>query len=70
MQLQVEHGRIQSVRIFGDFFATGDIHDVEQQMQGIPYTQDDLARILKQIDVRLYFGQITESELATHIFSI
>ncbi|MBC2104971.1 lipoate--protein ligase [Listeria booriae] len=70
MQLQVEHGRIQSARIFGDFFATGDIQDVEKRLQGMPYTQNDLAAFVTQLDVPLYFGQITKSELATHIFSI
>ncbi|MBC1500606.1 lipoate--protein ligase [Listeria weihenstephanensis] len=68
VRLQVEKGRIVSAKIFGDFFATGDIAEVEKQLLGMPYTQEKIAEFLCTIDIAKYFGKITKAELESVFF--
>ncbi|WP_137657357.1 lipoate--protein ligase [Listeria newyorkensis] len=68
IRFQVEKGRITIAQIFGDFFATGDIQEVENKLLGVAYTRDTLDDFLEGINVPLYFGEVTKEELQTIIF--
>lgn len=61
--LNVEKGRIQTVKICGDFFGDGDIGDIEQGLQGILYEKESIAAVLAGYPVRQYFGNIGDEEL-------
>ncbi|MBA3924750.1 lipoate--protein ligase [Listeria rustica] len=65
---QVEKGRITTAQIFGDFFATGDIKEVENKLLGVAYTREALDAFLEGVDVPRYFGKVTKEELRTIIF--
>ncbi|MDF2557012.1 MAG: lipoate--protein ligase [Bacillales bacterium] len=63
-RLTVENGRIESCKIFGDFFGIGDAAEVEDALVGIRYTFEDIVEALKDIDAKHYFGNISNGELA------
>ena len=62
-KLDVEHGRIKAIRIFGDFFGLGDIADVEKRLTGIAYRRNAIEKAFSEIDVKHYFGNIEAKEL-------
>ncbi|MDF2535225.1 MAG: lipoate--protein ligase [Bacillales bacterium] len=63
-RLTVENGRIESCKIYGDFFGIGDAAEVEDSLVGVKYTFEALSEALKEINVKHYFGNISHGELA------
>jgi lipoate-protein ligase A len=63
-RLDVEEGRMTSVKIFGDFFGIGDVADVEELLTGVLYEEDAIKRALDAVDLDRYFGSLTAAELA------
>ena len=57
-RMDVEKGIIQGIRIFGDFTGKRDVIEVEEQLVGIRYDPVALARVVADIDLRLYFGEL------------
>lgn len=51
----VEDGRINDLKIYGDFFGTGDVADVQNALIGQPYDQDAMQRALAKLDLKRYF---------------
>lgn len=61
--LQVEGGRIESIRFYGDFFGNGDLGELETAMKGIRL-DEHLMKKLKSLGVGRYINGITEQELS------
>ena len=68
IRLEVNHGIIEEVHIFGDFFGVGDMADVEQQLVGTNYDRTAIAEALTDIDIPTYFGGITTEEFLHLIY--
>lgn len=51
----VEDGRINDLKIYGDFFGTGDVADVQNALIGQPYEQDAMQQALAKLDLKRYF---------------
>jgi len=62
VKLNVDQGVIKAIKIFGDFFGLGEIADVETLLLGVKYKKDDLVKVVEQIDLHKYFGQITKDD--------
>jgi lipoate-protein ligase A len=62
IKLDVKDGIINNCRIFGDFFGTGNVSDVEQVMKGIRYNEDDIKKALSHFDLNKYFLGINIDE--------
>lgn len=54
-RINVKKGLITECKIYGDFFATGDIGTIEQQLIGVRYRDEDLLQALEQINLASYF---------------
>jgi lipoate-protein ligase A len=66
IHLSVNAGKIEGLRIFGDFLALQPMADIEDQLIGKPYQEAALKNALEGIDMRQYLGSITLEEfLAT-----
>lgn len=52
----VEQGKIENVKIYGDFFGPGDVHDVEEALKGVAYEPTAIATALKKLDLQKYFA--------------
>lgn len=60
--LNVEHGCIQSIRFYGDFFGSDEIGDLEQKMQGLRL-DESLESELERLDVGRYIKGITTEQI-------
>ncbi|GEK89227.1 lipoate-protein ligase A [Alkalibacterium putridalgicola] len=63
VKMNVRKGKIEDIRIFGDFFGLGEIEDVEKELQGIPYTKEAIRDAISKVDVNKYFGKVETEEL-------
>jgi lipoate-protein ligase A len=57
-RLDIEDGRIAAVRLFGDFFGTADVQELEQRLTGVKYERGAIEAALDGVDVALYFGRV------------
>lgn len=69
IHLEVEKGRIAKCRIYGDFFAKGNINEVEAKLIGTRLLEEDLLAALADLDMEHYFGKISAEELVDLILS-
>lgn len=54
----IEEGKVKEVKIYGDFFGTGDVQDVQNALKGLPYNSDALTQALTKLDLNKYFAGI------------
>ena len=63
VHLDVVHGIIEKAKIFGDFFASMPIEDLEVQLIGKKHQTTDLKNLFTSIDLTLFFGKVTAEEI-------
>lgn len=63
VHLEVLHGIIEKAKIFGDFFASKPIEELEEQLIGQKHEISNLEDILSSVDVKEYFGKVTLEEV-------
>lgn len=69
IRLDVDQGVVHQAKIFGDFFGLGNISDVEEALVGTKYTKEEIQKVLEELDLVRYIGNITAEELTTLILS-
>ncbi|MGW8426018.1 lipoate--protein ligase [Peribacillus simplex] len=68
IRLEVNKGVIENCKIYGDFFGVGEVADIEQKLTGTRYEKEAISRVLDEIDVRHYFGNVTKEEILALIY--
>jgi len=68
IRLEVNKGRIESCKIYGDFFGVGEVAEIEELLNGIRYEREAIAEALTDLDVTHYFGKVTKDELINLIY--
>ncbi|MDM5283080.1 lipoate--protein ligase [Peribacillus frigoritolerans] len=68
IRLEVNRGIIENCKIYGDFFGVGEVADIERKLTGIRYEKEAISRVLDEIDVRHYFGNVTTEEILALIY--
>ncbi|PAK40339.1 lipoate--protein ligase [Peribacillus simplex] len=68
IRLEVNRGIIENCKIYGDFFGVGEVADIERKLTGTRYEKEAISRILDEIDVRHYFGNVTKEEILALIY--
>jgi len=63
VRLNIQKGRIDSVRLFGDYMGRSDIGELEARLRGLAYDRDALASVLGGVDVSEYFGDIGREDV-------
>lgn len=66
--LRIENGMISECRFYGDFFCNEDIENLAQKFVGKKYQEDELAAIIKEEEIKKYFGQVSREELLLLFF--
>ncbi|MDD4309991.1 MAG: lipoate--protein ligase [Candidatus Cloacimonetes bacterium] len=66
--LQVDKGIIQEARIFGDFFSSRDIHELESSLQGVQHKREEVAEVLSRMDYCSFFGDLELEEILQAMF--
>ncbi|GAA3018640.1 lipoate--protein ligase [Tetragenococcus solitarius] len=68
-QLAIDRGKICECQIFGDFFASGNLEEIETALLGVSLKKDDLLTVFRSFDLTRYFGEVTAEELVEVILS-
>lgn len=63
VNLNVEKGTIKDIKIYGDFFGKYDVSEVENLLKGVKHSEDDIRKVLSNIDFNDYFANITVDNL-------
>ena len=51
------------MKIYGDFFGGGEISTIEDKFKGVKYKEDEIRKVLDNIDIDYYFVKISKEEL-------
>lgn len=63
IKIDVQEGIIRGIKFYGDFFGGGEISDVEDKFIGIKYKEDEISKVLDNIDIGYYFSGISKSDI-------
>jgi lipoate-protein ligase A len=69
VNLNINHGLINDVRIFGDFFGQEDISLIENALKGVRYVREDVSEKLSQYDMDIFMSDITSDDLLGVMFA-
>lgn len=67
-KMQIEKGKIESIRLYGDFFGMGEMKEVEDKLTGISYTKEALSEVLDELDLTYHFGGEIKEELLSLLY--
>src|SRR5690606_2133731 len=68
LRIFVEKGRIMDFKIFGDFFGKEPVESLEQLLIGSRYDGADISGLLKDIEIKEYFGDIPKEDFIQLIY--
>ncbi len=62
IRLDIKRGLISGCRIYGDYFAGGDIEELEKTLIGEVYQEEDIKKCLEQLDLEKYLPHTNKKE--------
>ena len=68
MNLNVKKGFITAVKIYGDFFGTKDIKDIENALIGTKHDAESIKETLSKFEIESYFHKMTQEDLMSVLF--
>jgi lipoate-protein ligase A len=67
-RLDVQNGRISRASLYGDFFGVREVADIAAKLAGVKYDRASVREALAGVDLKHYFGPVTEDELLELLF--
>lgn len=61
-------GRIENLKIYGDFFGKDPIEEIEDALVNVRYEKKDITEALKDFDLYTYFGQINRNDFINLLY--
>ena len=68
VNLEVRKGKIEDVKIFGDFFNTRDVSELEDMLRGAPHERDKIKEKLSTVGIQKYLNNVTVDEFLEGMF--
>ncbi|PFO04304.1 lipoate--protein ligase [Bacillus sp. AFS076308] len=68
VRLEVNKGKIENCKIYGDFFGVGEVSEIEKRLTGIRYERSEIEQALDDIETKHYFGNISKEEFINLIY--
>ncbi len=68
LRIFVEKGHIKDFKIFGDFFGKEPVEKLEKLLVGARYEKEDISELLKDIELKEYFGEIPHLEFIELVY--
>lgn len=62
-RLQVDDGKIENIKFFGDFFGPQDVAQLAEQLKGVTYDRASLTKALTQADTSQYIVGVSVEQL-------
>ena len=66
--LNVVKGKIDTMRIYGDFFGRKDVGELESTLIGALHNPPEILHILQALDVASYFGDVSPEDILEGLF--
>ncbi|MGH7669022.1 MAG: lipoate--protein ligase, partial [Gemmatimonadaceae bacterium] len=63
LRIGIRHGRVSSIRFFGDFMGRIDVGALEARLIGVSYQRPAIVERLGDLDLSVYFGEIPRDDL-------
>lgn len=63
VHLDVQKGYIREAKIFGDFFASAPIEELEQKLIGVRHHKKEIQEVLGRLNLKMFFGKVTLDEI-------
>ena len=61
--IKLKDGLIENIKLYGDFFSSREIEDLENGLKGKKYMKSEIAEYLKTVNVSEYFSGFSEEEI-------
>ena len=68
VNLDVRKGQIEDVKIFGDFFNTREVSELEDMLRGAPHERDKIKEKLSAVGIEKYLNNVTVDEFLEGVF--
>ncbi|MEH6765228.1 MAG: lipoate--protein ligase [Aequorivita antarctica] len=68
LRIFVEKGHIKDFKIFGDFFGKEPVENLEKLLQGARYEKEDISELLKDIEIKEYFGDLLKVDFIELVY--
>lgn len=68
LRIFVEKGHITDFKIFGDFFGKEPVENLEKLFIGARYEQNDILDLMKDVEIKEYFGDISKDDFTELIY--
>ncbi|MCM3127604.1 MULTISPECIES: lipoate--protein ligase [unclassified Paenibacillus] len=68
LRMNIKEGRIEDIKIYGDFFGVGDVADIEDLLRGKRYEEQEVRDALKDTDIKHYFGNLEFDDFIGLVF--
>lgn len=68
VRIDVDKGRIQAIKIYGDFSGQQDVAELEMRLTGLRYEADVVAEALADTDLEPYFGPLEKETFLKLLF--
>lgn len=68
LRMNIKEGRIEDIKIYGDFFGVGDVADIEDLLRGKRYEEQEVHDALKDTDIKHYFGNLEFDDFIGLVF--
>jgi len=68
LRLWIEKGHIANVKIYGDFFNSQPISELEEILTGVRYTKEDVHAALKEVDLSKYFNTLPKEDFENLVY--
>lgn len=68
VNLEVRKGQIEDVKIFGDFFNTRDVSELENLLRGAPHEREKIRDVLSTVGIEKYLNNVTVDEFVKGMF--
>lgn len=68
LRIFTEKGRIISFKVYGDFFNSKPVSELESRMIGLRYEKEDIASALKDVNIKGYFGDLPQEEFIKLVY--
>lgn len=62
-RFEVQDGKIQMAKIYGDFFGVEDVYQLEKALIGKPYDVDSITKVLQSFDLNKFFNGIPANDV-------
>ena len=68
INLEVRKGQIENVKIFGDFFNTREVGELENMLKGATHEREKIRKILSDTGIEKYMNNVTVDEFVEGMF--